>query len=559
MQDQIIRTLIPAQRSSNYKDFLSKALHAHSSLTTRQENNPDVDISDLFTDNKQLGTLQSADWQILYGRRGTGKTTLLHKLANVIDGKPNQASLTLSLQKCFVGLPSDTTEQVKGLVQFEKFIMELGYLLYRIYTNRTAFKNKNRKISKLFNYHGKEDRLVQASILNIATFAHRGTSFGSLKKTRQKGRKTSGKTSGFGIGAKGDISFLEGAEAFSAYANAQIQSKMEEMKETEYEEFSIIDFAALKRDFFDLLDALEITTLTILIDEWSGLDRRFDPHSQVYFAEYLRRCFFGTSRICLKISAIEHESRFFHRIDGESVGFEIDGDIFDDVNLDNIYHNRVINLTAFFEELLFKRLLHCNADLSVFEDKDKIGVPVSGFSGVIFEHERAFDELIKASGGIPRDFIKIFDSISLCHDYSVSAPWKLHRVREQIVEHSIKNLERFVKYGTLEHCILQEIRNIITTNLLRLFLIPKGIDEGIAHSLTGLFAMRMIHRQNLAGIPDLIRDKYEIYHIDYGIYLDWTRDNKENRRKVEMICPINDSTKPNDVLQFVVDIEKCRL
>ena len=161
---------------------------------------------------------------------------------------------------------------------------------------------------------------------------------------------------------------------FSAFANAKILKKINELKKSEYVETAIIDFAALERDFFDLLDALNIDTLTILIDEWSSLDRRFSPISQVYFAEYLKRCFFGTHRICVKISAIEHETLFASRIDANMIGLEIGGDIFDDVNLDEIYNNRVMNLKNFFSELIFKRLKHCDIRIRIFEDHDENNV-----------------------------------------------------------------------------------------------------------------------------------------------------------------------------------------
>ena len=78
-----------------YREIIEYALHEHSSLTTRQENDPNRDISELFTDNKQVRTLEKPDWQIVFGRRGTGKTTLLNKLADVIDAKEGYASLTI--------------------------------------------------------------------------------------------------------------------------------------------------------------------------------------------------------------------------------------------------------------------------------------------------------------------------------------------------------------------------------------------------------------------------------------------------------------------------------
>jgi len=327
---------------------------------------------------------------------------------------------------------------------------------------------------------------------------------------------------------------------------------MKELKETEYEEISYIDFASLKRDFVDLLDSLNINTLTILIDEWSGLDKRFEPISQVYFAEYLKKCFFGTSRICLKISAIEHESQFSDRIDGDVVGLEIGGDIFDDVDLDKIYDNRVINLRTFFGELLFKRLLHCDERLAVLENNSRPGTPIDGFVELIFREEKTFGELIKASGGIPRDFIKIFDAIAQSHDYSASEPWKQHRVREQIIEHSISSLNRFVQNATLEKCVFDQIREVVKKNNLRVFLLPRSANSEVESAIEALFAKRLLHKINLGAIPESIGSKHHIFHVDYGVYLYWTNDSKEDRRIAGNACPVHNGSAEDEVLKFVI-------
>ena len=88
--------------------------------------------------------------------------------------------LRYSVHKCIIDLPADTPDAIKGLVQFEKFIVEIGCLLYRIYINRTASKNRNRKLTRLLNIFQREHKVVEASILSIATFAQRGVVYGTL-------------------------------------------------------------------------------------------------------------------------------------------------------------------------------------------------------------------------------------------------------------------------------------------------------------------------------------------------------------------------------------------
>jgi Cdc6-like AAA superfamily ATPase len=102
-------------RFSEYRNYFTAALKAHSQLTVRQETEPSVDVEDLFTDNKQLPTLLSSDWHIVYGRRGTGKTTLLSFLSKDLDAQDHRASLMISMAQCLVDLPQSTSPEVRNL------------------------------------------------------------------------------------------------------------------------------------------------------------------------------------------------------------------------------------------------------------------------------------------------------------------------------------------------------------------------------------------------------------------------------------------------------------
>jgi len=553
----------PIAKASEYRAILGRALHEHSHLTTRQENDPSDDIGELFTDNKQIRTLQKADWQILFGRRGTGKTTLLNKLADVIDnGREDYATLTLSLHKCVIDLPHDTPDRIKGLVQFEKFIMEIGYLLYRIYLHRTASKNKNRRITILLNRIRTEYRLIESSILNIATFAHRGTVFGAITdKTASVGKIKEWKTT-LGIGSKLDLSFLKGAEQFSNYAEASIKKNLSVIKEEKYQETAFIDFSSLKRDFVDLLDALHIKTLFILLDEWSALDRRLLPLCQVHFAEYLKRAFFGTSRICLKISAIEHESKFEDFFEGSRIGLEVGADIFAQVNLDQIYNNRVINLREFFEELIYRRLRHCDSRIKLFVGRENPDRPIDGFLELMFDDKSGFDELINASGGIPRDFINRFDAVAAAYDHSVEKRWKEHRIREVIMRHSIGRVADHVKKEAYLSCIFDKIGKVVRENNSILFLIPKLTDKRLTSAVESLFASRLIHRLDLVDVPERIRSKYDCYFIDYGIFWDLTREKQKQTAALRIDgsgWPSMLSNSNSELERFAVDISKCQI
>lgn len=326
------------------------------------------------------------------------------------------------------------------------------------------------------------------------------------------------------------------------------------MKEVTYQETAFIDFAELRREFLELLDALKIKRLFILIDEWSAIDKKSRSLCQIYFAEYLKRAFFGTSRICLKISAIEHESIFSETINDRRIGLEVEADVFAQVNLDQIYDNRVLNLSKFFLELIYRRLKYCEVKIAKFASRRDPDTPVQEFLEMIFESNE-FDELIRASGGIPRDFINTFDAVAAYYDFKVEKKWKRHRIQEVIMQRAINNTDHLIKERSVINCIFQEIRNVIAISHKRNVLVPKNLEIEISEAVEYLFANRIIHKINIANVPEKIRSEYFVFNIDYGVFLDWTREFDIHEEIEGTEAALDDV----EIYRQIVNIDSCRL
>ena len=75
------------RRSALYPRELARALEGHSTLALRSETHRDHRA--LFVDLHQVQLLQTPDWQVIYGRRGTGKTFMLrmmeHRVNEAVD------------------------------------------------------------------------------------------------------------------------------------------------------------------------------------------------------------------------------------------------------------------------------------------------------------------------------------------------------------------------------------------------------------------------------------------------------------------------------------------
>jgi hypothetical protein len=102
------------------------------------------------------------------------------------------------------------------------------------------------------------------------------------------------------------------------------------------------------------LAAMKVDHLVLLIDEWTSLPVEIQP----FIAEFIRRSFFTSNRVTIKIASLEYRSRFtLNDQSGNIIGFELGADIAANLDLDDFYvydrnTEKVVNI---FHELLYKR------------------------------------------------------------------------------------------------------------------------------------------------------------------------------------------------------------
>ena len=93
-----------------------------------------------------------------------------------------------------------------------------------------------------------------------------------------------------------------------------------------------IDFNFLNQRVRAISEFVRPKRIWILIDEWSTIPSDLQP----YLADLLRRTFFTSQNISIKIAAIEHRSAVkIDRPDSSYIGFELGADIHPAINLDD--------------------------------------------------------------------------------------------------------------------------------------------------------------------------------------------------------------------------------
>jgi hypothetical protein len=276
-----------------------------------------------------------------------------------------------------------------------------------------------------------------------------------------------------------------------------------------------------------ILDALRISQLVIIIDEWSELDRSATRNIQPLFAELLKKVFWNNKRFVLKIGAVRNQTRLNAKSRATGpIGLELGADIFE-LNLDEVYTNPALNKTRFYEELIFKHLAYCNPDLKDFchnEELDFYGTrltrPVDTFITYLFKSRQEFETLIDGAGGLPRDFVEIFDSLARSREFSVLPTWNMKEVRSSIREHCVKNKQADIPDDRSVYDVFAKIVALIQSNNSRIILVGRNSSRKLLNIVGEFYHRRLLHDVPLLSVPVLIRPKYHMYSADLGLLYD---------------------------------------
>ena len=163
-----------------------------------------------------------------------------------------------------------------------------------------------------------------------------------------------------------------------------------------------LNFSDISRALRGLAGVINSRRIWLFIDEWSSVPQDLQP----YLAEFLLRCVFPIQRFSVKIAAIEQQTNFMRSDDHGSVGLELGADVIATISLDDflVYEGNEETSTNFFRELLFKHLTVAGSS------ELPAGFELNSDSDVIrfaFTDTRAFEELVRAAEGVPRDFLSI--------------------------------------------------------------------------------------------------------------------------------------------------------
>jgi len=348
----------------------------------RAERFPAKQIVDTFVAvGPVLDILANRSHQIIYGRRGVGKTHALRYFESQANAN---GDLAIYIDCGNIGSSNsqynDTTLTLAE--RATRLLVDVCITMHWAFMD--AFSDPRRgwslaDVAPLLN-----DFVGAATEINIE---------GPVTWERHS-RETTVSKSGVEVGGKLGIS-PEGSAKLSA--SDQSEGLSEQTEKRQGIEVPRVNFQYLMRKTTGIAQYVAPKRVWLLIDEWSTVSLDLQP----YLADLIRRSFFSIPNVSVKIAAIEQRSTFkLDREAGGNIGIELGADAAVALNLDDylVYDANPERSVEVFRQLLRNHVTSISGELGC-----DLGEAVyKSWTNHAFTNENVFRELVQACEGVPQ-------------------------------------------------------------------------------------------------------------------------------------------------------------
>lgn len=304
----------------------------------RAERVSDAILEVSFVDSAPLFDLLSTkNNQVIYGRRGTGKTHAFKYLAQTVS-KRGEYPVYIDLRS--VG--SNGSIYNDG----SRPLAERASTLVVDVLNALYDELYSVAVTAINSAPHPEQITVRLDDLSAAIQSVRIA--GNIEEELQGNSISSSKSS---FNAKAGLDGEHTFELSGGHSTDQARTASQRVKRIGSESIHL-NFGTIGTSLNSLISVLGTPRLWLLIDEWSEVPVELQP----YLADLLRRTVLPISALTLKVAAIEHRSNFsILKGTGDYIGLELGADIAADLNLDDflVFDNNQSKSTGFFKALIF--------------------------------------------------------------------------------------------------------------------------------------------------------------------------------------------------------------
>lgn len=481
----------PAVISSVHRAFISFHLRA-------EKTSEDV-LVDTFVDSEPLIDVMSApNNQIVYGRRGTGKTHAMKVVADAVERKgdvPIFIDLRSIGSNTSIYNDSSRTLAARASQLISDVLQSVLGSLYEIAVNALETHMHPQQVT------------IRLDDFQRAISAVKIT--GTVENEQTAVNAQAGKLS-----ASVTASNKDGLAATLGGELGNNNSQTTRAKESGTETLHL-DFANIQVSLEGLLKVSGVNRLWLMIDEWSEVPIELQP----YLADLFRRTCLPTRSIVLKIAAIEHRSDFIIRKSrGEYIGFEVGADVTANLNLDDflVFESEEDRAIQFFKNLIFKH--YKSSD----DADDRITSP-DDLVQIAFTQQNVFAEFVRAVEGVPRDALNLAATVATkAFGKKIAMADVGEAARDWYQRDKMSAIRSDENLSDVLTTIIDEV---IGNRRARAFLFSSKLRN---QAVEDLFDARLLHvlKKNIAS-KDEPGVRYDVFKIDYGCYVDLKNTNRE--------------------------------
>lgn len=424
--------------------------------------------------------LHSTDHQILYGRRGTGKTHALLHLADLLTQTGDLAVyVDLRTIGSTGGMYGDPTV---NLAQRGTHLLV-----------DTLEAMHDELLSTAVEGDGREALLPALDAL-----AEAATSVQVVGQVEHETKVGDAFSQHHGV----DLA-TRGARISAG--RQEMANRESRLRRSGVEQHHVV-FGPLNRALRDIVRALDGSRLWLLLDEWSSVPLDLQP----LLADLVRRGILPVTGLTVKIAAIERRCQFRTgpSSGGDYMGIEVGADAAHAASLDDFLLFDHVRSRA---QDFFGQLFHNHVSLRLTE---MLGEPQSDVLDEMFKRG-AFNELVRAAEGVPRDAINI---AALAAQNARDEPIGIADIRRAARDWFLRDKQTAIMaHEPARRTLRLLVDEVVGRRGSRTFLIshmacPDTIDE--------LYDARVLHVLR-RGVVDRRHpgEMYDAFAVDFGCYV----------------------------------------
>lgn len=307
-------------------------------LRRRSENEDIRVLENTFVSLGSLNaSLEGYDHQIIYGRRGTGKT---HTLRYLGKKRVTEGDIVVYIDMRKIGSTGGIYNDINTPIsqRASRLLIDLFSHIHDELFNHIV---NNDNVYNLSKFGPLLDNLAHAVCdVNVVE--------GEVERYELNGEKKHNvHTDAFSFSLNKEIGIELGHNHTSGSDKERVITELRKGKS-----LISINFNTLSKALNSILQELSPRRMWILLDEWVEISSDIQP----YLADTIKKSLLVYENLTMKIASIEYRSYFRRQINPSlSIGFEVGADIASVVNLDNymVFNNEPGRAKEFFQKLIY--------------------------------------------------------------------------------------------------------------------------------------------------------------------------------------------------------------